>query len=487
MSHEDESIRLSNSFERPPLEALYKSAPTAARKSLMTTTVLSTSWSGKETAAAGREPNVEASTAGATTATMMVDHFGGACTDSEAHALYEYTATETLLRLPLRALNCSKQEASVQLNVMHADGAVVGMVNGQNTLQGHDHSSLPKSSPLNSKLENSPSRGQNMRESLTQIINSSKVSQAYLQMASFLLVVLHPSVSTTMFSIFDCDAIYHRKGYIQYWLSSDRQMQCFSTMWWVYAWLALIVILVYIIGMPVAMLMILYHFKQQKLVMCGNRTKYCYLRSLRLSRKNKWFSMDDEVREEVKPFFVQSGRVSVNARNKSLMVTRLDSLELRRLIGPIYCDFQRPYWWFSSYEIFQKLFQTSFVTLVNLVNPDYGIVYGLIVAITSLMIQASYSPYCCKRDNQLRSLVLYSQCVLMCFCMFNLYIAKDDYASLVFGSILIYFQCVICLMTFWLLLKILFHQLHCIKTMTSKLRSILKLCKHSTAPSALGS
>ncbi|KAK3268108.1 hypothetical protein CYMTET_23364, partial [Cymbomonas tetramitiformis] len=89
---------------------------------------------------------------------------------------------------------------------------------------------------------------------------------------SFLLVICYPVVGMQMFEIFHCDKILNdgTPDYDkQFWLRTDRNVQCFAHDWWFPASIAQSTILVYIVGLPLIMWRILRHlysFKKYQVV-----------------------------------------------------------------------------------------------------------------------------------------------------------------------------------------------------------------------------
>ncbi|KAK3255831.1 hypothetical protein CYMTET_35011 [Cymbomonas tetramitiformis] len=72
----------------------------------------------------------------------------------------------------------------------------------------------------------------------------------YLGLMSFMLTFMHPSVSTFMFQLFNCDKIFFDQDEAQWWLAIDRRLECFTAEWSGYASMATLVICVYVLGLP---------------------------------------------------------------------------------------------------------------------------------------------------------------------------------------------------------------------------------------------
>jgi hypothetical protein len=70
------------------------------------------------------------------------------------------------------------------------------------------------------------------------------------------LFVAYPSVSIKIFRMFNCVAVEGR-----YWMAADLRLQCYTQRWYGYALYALIMAVVYVVGLPLATLLILLRHK----------------------------------------------------------------------------------------------------------------------------------------------------------------------------------------------------------------------------------
>ncbi|KAK3254548.1 hypothetical protein CYMTET_36240 [Cymbomonas tetramitiformis] len=71
--------------------------------------------------------------------------------------------------------------------------------------------------------------------------------------ALFMMMFVHPGISTTMFQLFNCDAIHFDDPtlQIQYWLKMDSEMECFTTWWTTYVSISSFVFSFYVLGFPI--------------------------------------------------------------------------------------------------------------------------------------------------------------------------------------------------------------------------------------------
>lgn len=90
-----------------------------------------------------------------------------------------------------------------------------------------------------------------------------------LVFAIFLLNLLHPSISSTMFETFNCKQYNLQKDGDEYWLQSDHGVRCYRDGWVPYATFSGVVIVVYVFGYPILLLAALrYLHHRSKVVPC---------------------------------------------------------------------------------------------------------------------------------------------------------------------------------------------------------------------------
>jgi hypothetical protein len=57
------------------------------------------------------------------------------------------------------------------------------------------------------------------------------------------------------------------------------------------------------------------------------------------------------------------------------------------------CVTQDNYFWWQSYETMRRLALTSLVVVVKIIDPDFAVLYVLLVACISLVVQAYFTPF----------------------------------------------------------------------------------------------
>jgi hypothetical protein len=76
------------------------------------------------------------------------------------------------------------------------------------------------------------------------------------RVVSMVLFVAYPSVSVKIFRLFNCVAVEGR-----FWLAADVRLQCYTREWYGYAIYGFVMGLVYVAGLPIAIVVILWRHK----------------------------------------------------------------------------------------------------------------------------------------------------------------------------------------------------------------------------------
>ncbi|KAK3270833.1 hypothetical protein CYMTET_20783, partial [Cymbomonas tetramitiformis] len=68
----------------------------------------------------------------------------------------------------------------------------------------------------------------------------------------FVMLLVHPGISATMFHLFNCQNIYFDVESLafQYWLVVDNRQECFTTSWWVAVVFAVLTLVIFVSGFP---------------------------------------------------------------------------------------------------------------------------------------------------------------------------------------------------------------------------------------------
>ncbi|KAK3256560.1 hypothetical protein CYMTET_34308 [Cymbomonas tetramitiformis] len=98
----------------------------------------------------------------------------------------------------------------------------------------------------------------------------------YLPLAFFLLIFIHPLVTTHLFQMFNCREYYFLGAHRVAWLEMDRSVQCFTSAWWVSAGMSIVVIIGYVVGFPMGLGLLLLRLRRCKRVR-SKQTGECHL------------------------------------------------------------------------------------------------------------------------------------------------------------------------------------------------------------------
>eukprot|EP00854_Cymbomonas_tetramitiformis_P018579 gene18579-22180_t len=113
-----------------------------------------------------------------------------------------------------------------------------------------------------------------------------ELRMTWLSRALFLLVLVHPSVATTIFQMFRCEDYYHVKNQDepQKWLWLDRSVQCLDKTWYAAAAFAIGTLLVFIFGFPISLYCIMRYLRRWH-KMCIRREDMAVHQQMTLSGK----------------------------------------------------------------------------------------------------------------------------------------------------------------------------------------------------------
>ncbi|KAK3242399.1 hypothetical protein CYMTET_47912 [Cymbomonas tetramitiformis] len=88
--------------------------------------------------------------------------------------------------------------------------------------------------------------------------------QALMGIVGFLLVLLHTTVSSMMFSLYQCTQVHEDTR--QHWIEKDLAVECFDKRWWWASACSIAILVVYIVGLP-ALMVVTVSFSQRLLLM----------------------------------------------------------------------------------------------------------------------------------------------------------------------------------------------------------------------------
>ncbi|KAK3278575.1 hypothetical protein CYMTET_13491 [Cymbomonas tetramitiformis] len=257
---------------------------------------------------------------------------------------------------------------------------------------------------------------------------------SYLSLSIFLLKLIHPQVSTFVFYIFACSAIHFQSEHATFWNDFDRTLQCYSPEWMWYAVVGKVMIVIFVIGFPLFLFLSIDRLYKQKKVEELGIDVYHWARNLK-HEDGVWYSRTlsrDALQPRIEgdgvtpgddwiivhPYFVSEDCDTSCLAN---ILNKLEEDNVDHSFKIICKPFRRKFYWWSIYEIFQRLLHSSVVILVRMIDKKYDTFYGLFISYTSMLIQAYVSPYILSPDNQLQT------CIMFNFTVLNTYFIAEEY------------------------------------------------------------
>ncbi|KAK3246946.1 hypothetical protein CYMTET_43539 [Cymbomonas tetramitiformis] len=295
---------------------------------------------------------------------------------------------------------------------------------------------------------------------------SLKQLSSFLGLAVLFLILIHPSVATYMFQLYNCQEIYFENGNRRYWLVEDRVTECYTERWRLMRMASYLVIGGFILGLPLMLWCMCKSMYDMKRVQANGRIDYVpskrlmavpvhktsrdrrtsgasgrssRLRAseLRLGTQHDFFVAinggDDVV--EVTPLWRETGH----------MQTGLQHPVIDALIGAHIRHFKPThYYWGLCYEILRRVSVTSMVILVQspmVFNaPRFDVIFAQLVSVLSLMVQAQVKPYCKSNINLIQTLIVGSQSLTVLVLTTEKYVTDTNVESGVCGWILVVMQ-----------------------------------------------
>ncbi|KAK3237977.1 hypothetical protein CYMTET_51978 [Cymbomonas tetramitiformis] len=111
-------------------------------------------------------------------------------------------------------------------------------------------------------------------------------------LALFVMMFVHPSVSTVVFQVFNCEKFYFDDEGMgeQYWLELDYSIECFTGTWYVAVVFALIAIATFVFGFPLGIFLVLRHLRSYVKV---SMARVAAERHLDLMQDRRWILILD--------------------------------------------------------------------------------------------------------------------------------------------------------------------------------------------------
>eukprot|EP00854_Cymbomonas_tetramitiformis_P000720 gene720-1184_t len=250
-------------------------------------------------------------------------------------------------------------------------------------------------------------------------------------------------------------------------MANDWSTQSFAAVWYMLLLVAVLVILLFVLGLPLGLAVLTWSLHQQKQITVNGQTTFCAARKLAWEEGAFYMCNGDAKVPVSLEFPDQADGISgpcldqdaqaggqpestldrlkawmcrlLSARPSTLesATNMLDTREVQEVLGSVYRAYRKRFYWWGAYEVLQRLAQSSAVLLVNLINPDWATLYALLVACTSLMVHGYVQPYREDIDNILQMLVLYNHCIAIMFLIANEHIVGTSSGSDTIGYLMI--------------------------------------------------
>ncbi|KAK3268964.1 hypothetical protein CYMTET_22564 [Cymbomonas tetramitiformis] len=112
------------------------------------------------------------------------------------------------------------------------------------------------------RAEGCPERNdaQKKQDKATELEWRNNIRAICMGAALFLMMFVHPTISTTMFQLFNCNEMYFNKyPEKQDWLKQDSEVECFTTTWYLAAVFSIFTLVTYVFGYPLTLFLGMRH------------------------------------------------------------------------------------------------------------------------------------------------------------------------------------------------------------------------------------
>ncbi|KAK3240142.1 hypothetical protein CYMTET_49998 [Cymbomonas tetramitiformis] len=302
---------------------------------------------------------------------------------------------------------------------------------------------------------------------------------SFLSLCVLFIILIHPTVTTYMFQLYNCEEIYYESGEKRWWLVLDRAMECYTDRWRMLRLCSMIVIMFYIIGLPVMLYLACHSLHDMKRVEVRGRIEYVPSSRLMgdLARPSTAFAQSlgsppsfQPERRRTRAVTMLKPRAEVMSQYKFHVDLKEEGGDevpvqpLWREPGHMQSGLQHPvfeallgahirlfkpthYYWGLCYEILRRVSSTSFVILVQspmvLNAPRYDVIYAQLVSVLALMVQAQVKPYSRWQINVIQTLIIGSQALTILVITTEKYVNEMSTESVACGWILVGLQFVL--------------------------------------------
>lgn len=235
-----------------------------------------------------------------------------------------------------------------------------------------------------------------------------------LKIFFWILLLAYPSVSVRILRLFACEEIGHVRA-----LTRDYTIMCYTQKWEIYAFGAIIAGILYIIGIPVLFLSLLYNAREHHV---ARHWRSC----LRFPEKRKQLLKEAKADAEICGEFWTvdkdgDGDQEIEEEEKAIKTfLRRKNMRFHRTynrLGFLYYAYNEHHWWYETVELSRKLVLNGCIVLV-----PQGIVtrvtVGMLLCFLYMVYMQNTAPYTAPTDHNLASLAHVQLFLCMMCAMF---------------------------------------------------------------------
>ncbi|KAK3276001.1 hypothetical protein CYMTET_15901 [Cymbomonas tetramitiformis] len=288
------------------------------------------------------------------------------------------------------------------------------------------------------------------------------IQALYCSVATFLLVLIHPAVSTAAFQVFYCDNVHWLAMEPTYWHHLGRMRQCYVSPWGYVAAISTVLIITFVFGMPAGLILLTRYYHGRKQVTLNGRSLYVRGSSIDVRTLGQR-SVDPEEVEDCFDEECRSGvtyMVPLGSGDVPVPVwpvfapgatwgdgvhqiqNLLSDKSVMVYLGPYVRPWKEKYFYWQGCDVMMRLSYTGVVILVKITNTDLELVYTCMASVIVLAIQAYCCPYVDPLLNQVQVLVAVVHAISICAYMAQYYVLKssNDAESIALGIALVVMQ-----------------------------------------------
>ncbi|KAK3267850.1 hypothetical protein CYMTET_23619, partial [Cymbomonas tetramitiformis] len=287
------------------------------------------------------------------------------------------------------------------------------------------------------------------------ILKKDAFLSTYCAFATFMLVLVHPTVSTRCFQLFFCDELYYGSTAADYFVHVDRGAQCYTLEWTIFMVMVCITIALYVLGMPLGLIFITNRFHSRKHVQLGQHSLYTHVSNIHvvLTPHSMCIPSDsmtqapaDDVtytiahprtgeRVEVSPVFLPGAE---HGDGVETFESLLENPTTLIFLGPYIAPYKRRYFYWSGCDVLFRLMMSSMIIIVRMLDPEYDLIYASMITVMIMLVHAGVCPFRSASVNFMQAMSYICQFLLIQGCIAESYLSRgSSYKSSVTGIFMV--------------------------------------------------